>query len=247
MEDEQARKLLIEANLRLVVSLAKKHQGCGLDLDDLIQEGNLGLMCAVERFDSTRGCRFSTYATWWIRQAIFRALSDKARAIRLPVYLGEDLRRLQQAEAALLQQLGREPTPHELADHLGLQTQRVSELMAVSQSLVSLDCPVGEDGETTLADSLEEEPTEQTEAIACTHVNQQELYNRIQSLLASLNPRERLVLHLRYGLDGTKGRTLEEIGKLLGVTRERVRQVETKALGKLRQGDLTSLRQWITP
>ena len=149
-------------------------------------------------------------------------------------------------EAALLQHLGREPTPHELADHLGLGTQRVCELLAVSQSLVSLDRPLGEDGETSLADSLEEEPAEQTEELACTHVNQQELHSRLQALLAILNPRERLVLHLRYGLDGTKGRTLEEIGKLLGVTRERVRQMETKALGKFRQGDLTSLRQWIT-
>ena len=243
--DEQARYRFFMANLRLVVSMAKHYQGGGLELDDLIQEGNLGLIRAIERFDPDRGYKFSTYATWWIRQAILRAIAEKGRTIRLPVHLGDKIRVLQREEAALSLHLHRQPTPAELATSVGLSLQRVQELLTVAQSIESLDVPLYEDTEATLLDVVEEAmvplPSEEAE----THLAQQELRDRIRAALAHLNTQEQRVITLRFGLDGNEAhRTLQEVGMILQVTRERIRQIEKKALHKLSQvSDLVHLIQ----
>lgn len=233
--DAQARRQFIEANLKLVVSIAKRYQGQGLALEDLVQEGNIGLMRAVERFDYRRGCKFSTYATWWIRQAITRALADKKRAIRLPVHLHEDIRRLSYRESTLIVQLEREPTVQELADALGMSLAKVHQLIAARQPILSLEYPLHEDGEQSLDDLLAELPTEQPEEAVARQMQQEDLRKRIDAVLARcLSEREQYVIRLRFGLDGgAESRTLQEVGTLLNVTRERVRQIEEKALSKL--------------
>ncbi len=232
-DGQAARQHLLEANLRLVVSLAKRYTGRGMPLLDLIQEGNLGLIRAMEKFDYAKGFKFSTYATWWIRQAITRGMADQSRTIRLPVHLVEQVNKLARIRRELHQQLGREATDAELAAESGIPAEKIADLMDHSRDPVSLDMPVGSDEEAPLGDFIEDSEAASAESAVISSL----MHSDVRSVLATLDEREQQVIRLRYGLDDGQPRTLDQIGKLFGLSRERVRQIEREVMAKLRNGE----------